>query len=111
MKNLALMVLVLLTLNTNAESVRSSCESGHVITGQSKSHHYKVTLNLNNMSENQLKLIEDIVYGDLFEVVSEKDLNDRTIIEIKEIKGFDKSEYVNELEALKMVSGNKLECL
>lgn len=111
MKNLVLLVLALYAFSLKAENIRDLCENAYYATGYVKLHQYKLTIDWSYVSDHNLKLLEDVVYGDHFQVLEEKDLIEKTIYKLKEVPGFDYYDYVSDLDTLKMVSLNKVECL
>lgn len=111
MKAILLPLIVLFSINVQAENLRDICENAYYATGYVKLHEYKLTIDWSYVSDNNLKLLEDVIYGDHFKVTKETDKGQKTFYELKEINAFDSVDYEADINLLKKISLNKIECL
>lgn len=100
------------TLTVQASSMRDICENAHYATGYTKLHQYKVIVDWARVSDYDLVALEDVVYGDAFTVLEEKDLgNNKTLFKLKEKGSFASYLYEGQLDVLGKISGDKVSCL
>ena len=95
------LLLATLMLNVSAKSsLKELCYNAYYATNYVELGQYSVAISWEKVSDYNLVKLENIIYGDLFTVLSEKDINGKTYITIKENYGADYSSVEAALEEL-----------
>lgn len=92
MKSTLILALLTLSLSSNAQSLRSECENYYYATGNVKLHEYTAIVSWSKISDSSLEKLENIIYDD-FVVLSEKNIQGKTIFKIKESNSTDAMGY------------------
>ncbi len=112
MKSIIAILLVGLTTSVSAQGLRDICENAYYATGYTKLHQYSITVYWARISDHALVELEDIVYGDLFKVLSEKELGEnRSRYILKERIGYEGYQYQAALNRLEKITGRKASCV
>lgn len=117
MKDIIAITLFALFINSSVHaqnySIREECENAHYATGYVKLHQYKVTVEWSKISDHILTKLENILYGDNFNVVLERDINNnaQTIYHIKETDSGTFYDYEHDIYSLQELTQHKVECV
>lgn len=112
-KNIILFLIAFYALSTRAQGLRDVCENAHYATGYVKLHQYKLVIDWAKVSDHGLVQLENIVYGDQFLVLSEKNIQEttKTIFTLKEAQKADSIDIEIALGELRVLSFNNISCL
>lgn len=112
-KNIVLFLIAFYALSTRAQGLRDLCENAYYATGYVKLHQYKMVIDWANVSDHGLTELENIIYGEQFVVLVEKDIinTSKTIFTLKEVEGSDLRDLEIGLGQLEVLSFNNISCL
>lgn len=112
MKLLLISLVLSLTFSAKANSsIREQCENAYYATGYVKLHEYQVTVDWARLSDHGLVEFEDVIFGDYFQYLGERDLsNGKTVYTIKEKSGFDSYYYEVGLNVLQRLTFQGVRC-
>ena len=101
MKSLIAVIVTILSLSAQADSIRSQCENYHYATENVALHQYSVSVDWNRMPNHNIVKLENIIF-DNFDV-TEKDYDGRTVYTIKENGSTDARGYAILLKELESI--------
>ena len=103
MKSIIVLLIALQTTLTFGQSqhIRSQCENYYYATGNVKLYQYSFVIDWSKISDSALTQLEDVIYGDHFDVTVERELSaGKTLYNIKEVSGFGANAYMYRLNQL-----------
>ena len=102
MKAISTILLLLVSLSSQAKTLRAECEDAYYATGYVKLHQYTVVVKWALISDHAHSRLEEILF-DNFKILSVKELEDKSIYQIKENVNVDATSYELLLEELKKI--------